>query len=90
MKGIAKSILYLRALIKKFNDNGDYHIGDELSWALGDMENAQKELETTKKLLEEARSMLDSASEICKREGYIQFMIEINQFLNKLKNERGE
>lgn len=55
MKGLNKSIEYLKGLIKKFNSNGDYHIGDELSWALDDLEFAQKDLETTKKLLGRAR-----------------------------------
>lgn len=54
MKGLTRSIEYLRGLIKKFNDRGDYHIGDELSWALDDLESAHKELETTKKQLAEA------------------------------------
>lgn len=48
MKGISKSVFYLKPLIEKFNKNGDYHIGDELSWALDGVEAAEKEISRLK------------------------------------------
>ena len=53
------NIKYLNSLIKKFNDNGDYHIGDELSWVLEDMEKAQVEIQKRDELLNTALKHLD-------------------------------
>lgn len=39
------SIAYMEKLIKKFNDNGDYYIGDELSWALDGLNSAKREID---------------------------------------------
>lgn len=56
---MSKSIEYIKSLIKKFNDNGDYHIGDELSWALDDLESKEKEIALLKEELKRERSCVD-------------------------------
>ena len=54
---MSKSINYMKGLIKKFNDNGDYHIGDELSWALDDLELKEKEIKFLRAMVIDARNI---------------------------------